>query len=108
MELKTISPERIIAAACIHFEISEAELKSRHRYRDISYRRKICYYLMRENCCISFERIAMHFGFRDHKRVSRAICEIEAQKHLYTHISPDLINVKNIAVNLLTKQVKNG
>ena len=108
MQNHKITPERIIEAACIYFKISKAELKSRRYFRDVVYRRKICYCLIRQNCEISFQRIAEYFEIGDHANVLRSIEEMNFQKNIFTHIGHDMSAVQNIAVNLFSKQVKNG
>jgi chromosomal replication initiation ATPase DnaA len=92
--------ERIIRAACAYFDITEDELKQKSQCDDVVYRRKLCYYLIRQEVIISNARIAQRFGYKDADWVSKSIEEIEARKGIFPQISRDLTAILQIANNL--------
>lgn len=89
--------EAIIAAACQYFNCSEDDLMKKSSEADIVYRRKICFYLIKQNVIMTYSRIANRFGLKDGWNVSRVIDEIDSTKGIYPQITRDIESVRKLA-----------
>src|SRR5436190_19316077 len=90
--------ERIIRAACAYFDCTEEQLLQRSSEALIAYRRKLCFYLVKnEAVSISNARIAKRFNLKDPWHISCCIEEIETQKTIYPQTSRDLKAILEIA-----------
>jgi hypothetical protein len=92
--------ERIIDGTCLYFGISEQALMQKTTVKDVVYYRKVCWCLIRENCCISYGRIAQRFGFYDHATVLRHVEDMQAQRKIYAQTRHDLEKVLTISNNI--------
>lgn len=92
--------ERIIRAACAYWDIAEADLMQKSQCDDVVYRRKICYYLIKQEVIISNARIAQRFGFNNQEWVRVQIDDIASRKTNFQQISRDLNSILQIANNL--------
>ena len=92
--------ERIIEAGCLYFGTTENELRQKNSSYDIVYYRKIIYTLIRENCRLSYARIAARFGFSDHGHILRCVDEIQSHRNFYTQTRHDLEKVLFISNNI--------
>lgn len=94
--------ERIIAAACQYFNCAEEELFNKSTKADIAYRKKICWYVVKENVLISYGSLAQRSGlsYKSHGWIMEGIEEMRSQKHIYRQIADDIANIQKIADNL--------
>ena len=72
------TPEGIMAAVAEYFGVSEADIVSSRRTREIAQARQVAMYLTREQTQLSTTRIGDLFGGRDHTTVMHA-CKIIAE-----------------------------
>jgi len=73
-ESRSATPESIIKAVTEYFGVSEADILSQRRNREIAQARQLAMYLIREQTQLSTTRIGDLFGGRDHTTVMHA-CE---------------------------------
>ncbi len=84
---------------CDYFKLTEAELSSKNRTRELSYARQLAMYLSRELTNVSLPRIGENFGNRDHSTVMHACDKIKTLM-----VSDN--DTKNI-INILLSNIKN-
>ncbi len=72
-----ITPEYIISIVCDHFQITEADIKSKKRNADIVLPRQIIMYLCRQMTDASQTKIAQLLGKNDHTTVIHGAKKIE-------------------------------
>ena len=78
-ETRAVTPEGILKAVAEYFGVSEADILSQRRNREIAQARQVAMYLTREQTQLSTTRIGDMFGGRDHTTVMHAcdkICEL--------------------------------
>ena len=75
-ETRSTTPESIIKTVAGYFSVSEADLLSQRRNREIAQARQIAMYLIREQTQLSTTRIGDLFGGRDHTTVMHACDKI--------------------------------
>lgn len=92
--------ERIIEGTCLYFGITEETLRLKNTAQDIVYYRKICWCIIREQTSMSYGRIAVRFGFSDHKYVMRVVDEMQSRRNIYPPIRHDLEKVSIISNNI--------
>ena len=78
-ESKRATPERITKLVCDRFSLSDEDIFSKKRSRDISYPRQISMYLIRELTDLSLSAIGKFFGGRDHTTVLHAYRTISGE-----------------------------
>ncbi|MCI0472744.1 MAG: chromosomal replication initiator protein DnaA [Ignavibacteria bacterium] len=66
---KSVSIENIIFATAEHFKISENQILSRKRTKEIAFARQIAMYLAKEMTNYTLESIGLNFGGKDHATV---------------------------------------
>lgn len=76
---KRISNKAIIDTVCDYYDISEEDIKSKKKHREVSYPRQVAMYLLRELTDISLPKIGEIFGGKDHTTVIHAIEKISAE-----------------------------
>lgn len=76
---KRISNKNIIDTVCDYYEISEDDIKSKKKHREVSYPRQVAMYLIRELTDISLPKIGEIFGGKDHTTVIHAIDKISTE-----------------------------
>ena len=74
---KPISINYIKRKVCDYFNISNSELCSKERTREIAFSRQIAMYLARELTNVSLPKIGENFGKRDHSTVMHACDKIK-------------------------------
>jgi chromosomal replication initiator protein len=74
---KPLSISHIKRKVCDYFNITETELCSKNRSRDLAYARQIAMYLARELTNVSLPKIGENFGGRDHTTVMHACDKIK-------------------------------
>jgi len=98
-KIRMISPENIIKIIVDFYGISEKELISHSRRKELVKPRQILMYILREDLKNSFPSIARKVGNRDHTTVL----------HAYKKISKDLIKNRVLAqeINLIKEKIYN-
>ncbi|MBI1888458.1 MAG: chromosomal replication initiator protein DnaA, partial [Candidatus Spechtbacteria bacterium] len=79
---RVISLKKVLKAVASFYDVTEKEILSQNRKRDISHPRQVLMYLMREEMKNSYPLIGTRLGGRDHTTVI----------HAYTKISEALRN----------------
>lgn len=75
---KPLSINHIKRKVCDYFNISNSELCSKDRSKDIAFARQIAMYLARELTNVSLPKIGENFGNRDHSTVMHACDKIKS------------------------------
>lgn len=89
---KNVSIENIIYSVADHYNISENQILSRKRTRDIAFARQVAMYLAKELTSFTLESIGLNFGGKDHATV------------LYSHKAiRDLIKKDNLLYNEISE-----
>jgi len=73
-QVKTVTPEGIIKTVTEYYKVTEADIVSQKRNREVARARQVAMYLIRELTQMSTTRIGDMFGGRDHSTVMYA-CE---------------------------------
>ena len=76
-EVVAATPESIMKAVSAYFRVSEADIMSQRRNREIATARQVAMYVTREKTHLSTTRIGDYFGGRDHTTVMHACDKIE-------------------------------
>lgn len=99
-KVKLVSSEIIIKKSAEFYNISEKELISHSRKKELVKPRQIVMYLMREDLKYSFPTIARKMGNRDHTTIL----------HAYNKVSKELIINKTLAqeINLIKEKIYNN
>lgn len=61
---------------CKHFSVSMEKLKSNRRFRELSFARQVCYYLIRKHTTLGLIAIGKRMGGRDHATIIFGINQI--------------------------------
>lgn len=94
-ENKRATPERITKLVCNRFSLSEDDIFSKKRSRDISYPRQISMYLLRELTDLSLNSIGQFFGGRDHTTVLHAYRTISKEMADNNELRVMLADIRN-------------
>ncbi|MBV6477314.1 MAG: Chromosomal replication initiator protein DnaA [Ignavibacteria bacterium] len=91
---KNISIENIIYTVANYFKISENQILSRKRTKEIAQARQIAMYLAKELTSLTLESIGLNFGGKDHATV------------LYSYNSISTLIKKDPSINLQVQEIK--
>lgn len=91
---KNISIENIIYTVANYYRISENQILSRKRTKDIALARQIAMYLAKDLTSLTLESIGLNFGGKDHATV------------LYAYNSISTLLKKDSSVNLQIQEIK--
>lgn len=91
--------ERLITATCMYYGITEKELIEGSS-TDITSKKHLCWYLIKENVVISNYRIAQRFQICNHSTVTRSIEKIMAHKNIYAPTLHDINEITKLANTL--------
>ena len=92
--------ERIIDAACIYWEVGREYFSQKRGDTNITYRKGVIYYLIRQNTTYSFAFIADKFGFLSHQPVLRLVENLESTKGIYKQHLNDINEIQLLADKL--------
>ncbi len=97
---KVISSDYIQETVAKYFSIDKKELLGEKRSNDVAFPRQIAMYLCREVANMSYPKIGLDFGKKDHSTVMHACKKIE--KEIKDKVNTKLIveSVKNIILNV--------
>jgi chromosomal replication initiator protein len=97
---RNISIENIIHTVANHYALSENQILSRKRTKDISFARQVAMYLAKELTTLTLESIGLNFGGKDHATVlysHKTIRDlIKRNKSIFEEISEIRENIKNL------------
>lgn len=97
---KNISIENIIYAVANYYKISENQILSRKRTKEIAFARQVAMYLAKELTSLTLETIGLNFGGKDHATVLYAFNSISAllkkDKEVISQISEIKEHLKNL------------
>ena len=96
---KVISSEFIKETIAKYFNIDKKDLESNKRSNDIAFPRQIAMYLCREVANMSFPKIGIEFGNRDHSTVMHGYSKISSEIKNNTNTKLIVESVKSIIVN---------
>lgn len=88
--------ERIIDATCQYFNITQDELKLKGGH-EAAYRKKVCSFLLRENCEMTFQKISLRLGYQQRKTIHTQVEEIRIRKNISPQIRHDIKNISFLA-----------
>jgi len=86
----------IISKVCSYYNISNANIKSKNRAREIVLPRHMAIYLIRNKVGLKYKDIADMFGNKDHTTVMHAIKNITNYASYDENIINDIKNLINI------------
>ena len=76
-EQETVTIPRIINVVCERYNLTQADMISKKKPREIAYPRQIAMYLCRKMTEEPLEEIGKYFGGRDHTTVIHGVSKIE-------------------------------
>lgn len=91
---KPVTPELITEAVCRRYDISQNDIRSSKKSRDIAYPRQIAMFLIRDMTDMSYIRIAEHFGKKDHTTIMHAESKIKEKLKTDENLKEEIENLK--------------
>ena len=102
--------ERIIDAACIYWDVDRTYFFQKKKDGDITHRKGIVYYLIKQNTTYSYDFMAKKFGFLSHQAVLRLVENVDSTKGIYKQIFNDLNQIQHLAdkldANFIQSEIK--
>lgn len=92
--------ERIIDAACIYWNVERTYFFQKRSDTNVTYRKGIIYFLIKQNTTYSFKFMAEKFGFLSHQPVLRLVENIDATKSIYKQHFNDINQIMSLADKL--------
>lgn len=97
---KNISIENIIYTAAAYYNISENQILSRKRTKEIAFARQVAMYLAKELTSLTLETIGLNFGGKDHATVLYAYNSVSAALKKDKEITNQINEIKELLKNL--------
>lgn len=97
---RNVSIENIIYTTASYFKISENQILSRKRTKEIAYARQIAMYLAKELTSLTLETIGLNFGGKDHATVIYAYNSVSAALKKDKVIASQITEIKELLKNL--------
>ena len=98
--IKNISVDNIVNCVSKYYKISENQILTRNRKKDVAFARQVAMYLAKELTSLTFESIGLNFGGKDHATViysHKTIKELLKKEHkLISQINEIKENIKNL------------
>jgi len=97
---KKVTVDLIISVVCKNYDITQKEIVSKRRSRNVSFPRQIAMYLCRDLTDLSLPKIGEEFGGRDHTTV------IHAKDKIYNKINENpefAITIKNLIKEIVNE-----
>jgi chromosomal replication initiator protein len=91
---KHISPKHIVERTARYFSVPMEDLLSPKRDKDIVYPRQIAMYLLRNELHMSFPKIAVELGRKDHTTAIHSVDKIEKSSHLDPAVRQQLVEIR--------------
>ncbi len=92
---KSISIENIIFATAEYFKLSENQILSRKRTKEIAFARQVAMYLAKELTSYTLESIGLNFGGKDHATVLYAYNSIKEGMKKSSNLQNIVSDIKN-------------
>jgi chromosomal replication initiator protein len=90
----SVTTEDIIEAVSQHFNLSEDQIISRKRSKDIAFARQVAMYLIREETSSSLPKIGESLGGRDHSTILYGCEKIGDQLEADEHLRRDIMAIR--------------
>lgn len=97
---KNISIENIIYTVAKYFKISENQILSRKRTKEIAQARQIAMFLAKDLTTLTLESIGLNFGGKDHATVLYAYNVVTALAKKDSNVSHQISEIKELLKNL--------
>lgn len=97
---KNISIENIIYTVANYYKISENQILSRKRTKEIAYARQIAMYLAKELTTLTLETIGLNFGGKDHATVLYAYNTVSTLLKKDKEVLNEISEIKELLKNL--------
>ncbi|MDD5362351.1 MAG: chromosomal replication initiator protein DnaA [Ignavibacteria bacterium] len=92
---KSVSIENIIFATSEYFKISENQILSRKRTKEIAFARQVAMYLAKDMTSYTLESIGLNFGGKDHATVLYAFNMINESRKKNSEVQNIISDIKN-------------
>ena len=93
-ERKPVTPEALIKKVAAFYQVSEADIISARRNREVAKARQVAMYLIREINHLSTTRIGELFGGRDHSTVMYACDKVAEQIQTDVQLQADVAKLR--------------
>lgn len=97
---KNISIENIIYTVANYYKISENQILSRKRTKEIAFARQVAMYLAKELTTLTLETIGLNFGGKDHATVLYAHNSVSTLSRKDKDVTNQILEIKEILKNL--------
>lgn len=97
---KNISIENIIFTVAEYYDISENQILSRKRTKEIAFARQVAMFLAKELTSLTLETIGLNFGGKDHATVLYSFNSVSALIKKDKKVSDQIIEIKELLKNL--------
>ncbi|MEO8666127.1 MAG: chromosomal replication initiator protein DnaA, partial [Ignavibacteria bacterium] len=97
---KNISIENIIYTVAGYYKISENQILSRKRTKEIAFARQVAMFLAKELTSLTLETIGLNFGGKDHATVLYSYHSISAQSKKDKDVLNQILEIKELLKNL--------
>lgn len=97
---KNISIENIIYTVANYYKISENQILSRKRTREVAFARQVAMYLAKELTSLTLETIGLNFGGKDHSTVLYAYNMMAVLNKKDKDVSNQITEIKELLKNL--------
>lgn len=92
--------ERIIDAACIYWEVDRQYFFQKRSDTNVTYRKGIIYYLIKQNTTYSYAFMAEKFGFLSHQPVLRLVDNLSCTKEKIKQHLNDINQIQSLSDKL--------
>ena len=93
-EHKAVTPESLIKQVAEYYQVTEADMTSQRRNREVAKARQVAMFLIREMTQLSTTRIGELFGGRDHSTVMYACEKVAEMEGSDPKIKDDLTRLR--------------
>jgi chromosomal replication initiator protein len=97
---RNISIENIIYTVAGYYKISENQILSRKRTKEIAFARQVAMYLAKELTTLTLETIGLNFGGKDHATVLYAFNTVSALSKKDKDVLAQISEIKELLKNL--------
>ncbi len=91
---KHVSPRQVIERTARYFSIAMEDILSPKRDKDIVYPRQVAMYMLRSELHMSFPKIAVELGRKDHTTAMHSVDKIEKESHLDASVRQQLSEIR--------------
>lgn len=92
--------ERIIDAACIYWNVKREYFFQKRSDTNVTYRKGVIYYLIKQNTTYSYKFMAEKFGFLSHQPVLRLVENLDSTKGIFKQHFNDMNQIQLLADKL--------